>query len=319
MALIQKSDCVATNNSARHTKESVPAQMGECWVAGSDSASRLWLWNLCMAWQHKDCDFYKLMLQRPWVQLIHGYSHLTEDWEPFTNWFTLSMWAVIKSLMRFVEDQFRILSAEFIKLDQIGMNLDFPLTMPRKSWKCLATWLDRLHHQVGELSHELCRKQRRGCAMQVPLQGLWAVGYCWNVNWNVLVVFWLSCSWILLSVCSVGFSMGVFERINTGVVGLERGSSTASKEPGERPCQWWICGWQGISLDANIGECCLDLECFFFRIQENHSFNRQSPGFLANPRGCCWTSSTPSPKTKYAQQILFFFCGLHWWNSCSVS
>lgn len=68
--------------------------------------------------------------------------------------------------------------------------------------------------------------------MQVPLQGLWAVGYCWNVNWNVLVVFWLSCSWILLSVCSVGFSMGVFERINTGVVGLERGSSTASKEPG---------------------------------------------------------------------------------------
>lgn len=74
--------------------------------------------------------------------------------------------------------------------------------------------------------------------MQVPLQGLWAVGYCWNVNWNVLVVFWLWCSWILLSVCSVGFSIGVFERINAGIVGLERGSSTASKEPGERPWQW---------------------------------------------------------------------------------
>lgn len=127
--------------------------------------------------------------------------------------------------------------------------------------------------------------------MQVPLQGLWAVGYCWNVNWNVLVVFWLYLvvvfSDTVLSLLGLVFPIDVFERINAGIVGLERGSSTASKEPGGTTMAVVNLWLARDTLDANIGECCLDLECcFFFRIQENHSFNRQS--FPENPRrGCC--------------------------------
>ena len=142
---------------------------------------------------------------------------------------------------------------------------------------------------MGELSHELCRKQRRGCAMQVPLQGLWAVGYCWNVNWNVLVVFWLWCSRILLSVCSVGFSHQRFRTYQRRhrrprTRQLHRVKRTWGNDHGSGE---FVVGKGFLSMQT-LENVALIWNVLFFRIQENHSFNRQSPGFLANPRrGCC--------------------------------
>lgn len=56
-------------------------------------------------------------------------------------------------------------------------------------------------------------------------------------------------------------------------------SSAAVKRTGGTTMPVVNLGLARDTLGANSGEYCLALECFSFRIQENHSFNRQSPVF----------------------------------------
>ena len=123
-----------------------------------------------------------------------------------------------------------------------------------------------------------CRCHCRGCGL-LDTVGM-SIGMCW---------LYFGCR--VLGYCSQ-FARLVFPWAFSNVSTQASSASNAAAPPRQKnrgndhASGEFVVGKGFLSMQI-LENVALIWNVFFFRIQENHSFNRQSPGFLANPRGCC--------------------------------
>ena len=105
-----------------------------------------------------------------------------------------------------------------------------------------------------------CRCHCKGCGL-LDTVGM-SIGMCWlYFGW-----IWLWCSRILFSVCSGWFFPSTFSNVSTQASSASNAAAPPrQKNRGERPWQWWICGWQGILSMQTLENVALIWNVVFFQ------------------------------------------------------